>query len=78
MLADYALEPTIIISGKYKNRNRLAKIQLRLYIRAAWSESSVDTLLMAKDPMLLYADNWDIDQTARMCRLIWVFLRHTC
>ena len=65
-----------------KNRNfdhvRLAKIQISLRIRAVWSESSLDAFCIAKDANFLHADNEDSNQTARMRRLIGVFVGCTC
>ena len=56
---------------------RPAKIQISLRIRAVWSESSLSAFSIAKDTKILYADNEDSDQTARMRRLIWVFVGRT-
>ena len=53
---------------------RPAKIQIRLRIRAVWSESSLVAFWIAKDAKFLHADNEDSDQTARVRRLIWVFV----
>ena len=50
---------------------RPEKIQIRLRIRAVWSESSLGAFLTAKDAKFLYADNEDSDQTAWMGRLVW-------
>ena len=67
----------------YLNRNvrkgtfgyvRPAKIQISLCIRAVWSESSLDTFRIAKDAKNIHAGNEDSNQTARMRRLIWVFV----
>ena len=49
---------------------RPAKIQIRLRIRAVWSESSLGAFWIAKDAKFLLAYNEDSDQTARMHRLI--------
>ena len=38
-----------------------------------WSESSLCTQWVAKEPVFLHADSEDSDQTGRMPRLIWVF-----
>ena len=57
---------------------RPVKIQISLRIRAVWSESSLNAFWIAKDAKFLYADNEDSDQTARMRRLIWVFVGRTC
>ena len=46
-------------------------------IRPVWSESSLCTQWVAKDPMFLHADNEDSDQTGRVPRLIWVFAGRT-
>ena len=43
-----------------------------------WSESSLCTQWVAKDPSFLHADSEDSDQTGRMPRLIWVFPGRTC
>ena len=50
-----------------------AKTQIRLGIHPVWSESSLCTHWVVKDPMFLHVDNEDSDQTGRMPRLIWVF-----
>ena len=57
---------------------RPAKIQISLRIRAGWSESSLGAFWIAKDAKFLHADNEDSNQTARMRRLIWVFVGRTC
>ena len=57
---------------------RPAKIQIRLRIRAVWSESSVGAFWIANDSTFLYAGSEDSDRTARMRMLIWVFYRRTC
>ena len=56
---------------------RPVKIQISLRIRAARSESSLDAFWLAKDVNFLQADNEDADRTARMRRLIWVFVWRT-
>ena len=53
---------------------RPAKIEIRLRIRAVWSESSLGALRIANDAKFLHADNEDSDQTAQMRRLIWDFV----
>ena len=55
-------------------RLRPAKIQISLRIRAVWSESSLGAFWIAKEAEFLHADKEDSDQTARMRRLIWVFV----
>ena len=57
---------------------RPAKIQIRLRIRAVWSESSLGTLTIAKDAQFAQADKDNSDQTAWMHRLIWVIVGRTC
>ena len=57
---------------------RPAKTQICLGIRQVWSESSLCTQWVAKDPSFLHADSEDSDQTGRMPRLIWVFAGRTC
>ena len=52
---------------------RPAKIQISLGIRPVWSESSLCTQSVVKDPSFLHADSEDADQTGQMLRLIWVF-----
>ena len=56
---------------------RPAKTQISLGIHPVWSESSLCTQWVAKDPSFLHADSEDSDQTGRMPRLIWVFARRT-
>ena len=48
-----------------------------LCIRPVWSESSLCAQWVAKDPSFLHADSKDSDQTGRIPRLIWVFVRRT-
>ena len=57
---------------------RPVKTQISLGIRLVWSESSLGTHWVAKDPSFLHADSKDSDQTGRMPRLIWVFAGCTC
>ena len=54
-----------------------AKTQISLGIRPVWSESSLCTQWVAKDPSFLHADSKDSDQTGWMPRLIWVFAGRT-
>ena len=54
------------------------KTQISLGICPVWSESSLCTLCIAKDPTFLLADSEVSDQTGRMPRLIWVFAECTC
>ena len=54
-----------------------AKTQISLGIRPVWSESSLCTQWVAKDPSFLNADSEDSDQTGWMPRLIWVFVGRT-
>ena len=56
---------------------RPAKTQIRLGIHPVWSESSLCTQWVAKNPRFLHADSEDSDQTGRMPRLIWVFVEGT-
>ena len=69
----------------YTNRNvrkrtfahvRPVKIQISLRTHTVRSESSLGTFWIALDAKFLHADNEDSDQTARMRRLIWVFVGH--
>ena len=55
-----------------------AKTQISLGIRPVWSESSLCTQWVAKDPSFLHADSEDSDQTGWMPRLTWVFAGRTC
>ena len=55
-----------------------AKIQISLRIRAVWSESSLCAFWITTEATVPHTYNEDSDQTARMCRLIWVFVRRTC
>ena len=54
-----------------------AKNQISLGIRPVWSESSLCTQRVAKDPRFLHVDSEDSDQTGWMPRLIWVFAGRT-
>ena len=56
---------------------RPAKIQIRLRIRAVWSESSLGAFWIAKDTRFLHVNKEESDHIARMRRLIWVFTWHT-
>ena len=56
---------------------RPAKTQISLDIRPIWSESSLCTQWVAKDPSFLHANSKDSDQTGRTPRLIWVFAGRT-
>ena len=51
---------------------RPVKTQISLGIHPVWSESSMCTLWVAKEQMLLHADSEDSDQTGLMSRPIWV------
>ena len=55
---------------------RPANTQISLGIRPLWSESSLYTQLVAKDPGFLH-DSEASDQTGQMPRLIWVFAGRT-
>ena len=57
---------------------RPAKTQISLGIRPVWSEPSLCTQWVAKDPSYLHADSEYSDQTERIPRLIWVFAWRTC
>ena len=50
-----------------------AKTQISLGICPVWSESSLCTQLVAKDPSFLHADSEDSNQTGGMPRLICIF-----
>ena len=55
-----------------------AKTRISLGICSVWSESSLCTQWVAKDPSFPHADSENSDQTGRMPRLIWVFAGRTC
>ena len=55
----------------HKMSVRPAKTQISLGICLVWSESSLCTQWVAKDPSFLYADNKDSDQTGRMPSFIF-------
>ena len=71
-----------IIEPPHDKTNKMtvcpAKTQISLGICPVWSESSLCTQWVAKDPSFLYADSKDSDQTGRMPRLIWVFAGRKC
>ena len=54
-----------------------AKTQISLGIRPVWSEFSLCTQWVAKDPTFLQADSENSDQTGQMPRLIGVFAGRT-
>ena len=66
-----------VIRKRTFGHKRPAKIQISLRIRAVWSESTLGAFWIAKDSSFLYADNEDSNQTARTCRLTWVFVERT-
>ena len=57
---------------------RPEKIQISLRIRVDWLESSVGEFWIDKDTEFLHMDNKYYCRTARMRRLIWVFVWRTC
>ena len=57
---------------------RPAKIQISLRIRTVWSETSLSAFWIAKDAKFLHANKEDSNQTARMRRLILVFVERSC
>ena len=61
---------------------RPVKTQISLGIHPFWSESSLCTQWVAKDPIFLHADSEDSDQTGQMPRqfslwkhMLWVFVK---
>ena len=56
---------------------RPAKNQISLRIRARWSEGSLGVFSIAKYAKFLHFDNEDPYHSARMRRLIWVFVGST-
>ena len=59
----------LLTSGNIPSDMGPAKIQIRLRIRAVWSESSLGAFWIVKEAKFIHADNEDSDQTVRM--LIW-------
>ena len=57
---------------------RPVKTQISLGIHPVWSETSLCTQWVAKDPRCHHVDREDIDQTGQMPRLIGVFAGRTC
>ena len=53
------------------------KTQISLGICPVWSESSLCTQWIAKDPRCRHANSEDSDQTGQMLRLIWAFAGRT-
>ena len=53
---------------------RLAQIRISVRIHAVWSETSLSVFGTAENAKFLLADSKVSDQTARMHRLIWVFV----
>ena len=72
-----SIEMSRLMTKQTKWHARPAKAQMSLGIRPVWSESSLCTQWVAKDPSFLHADSEDSDQTGRMPRLIWVFAGRT-
>ena len=56
---------------------RPTKTEISLGIHPVWSESSLCTQWVAKDPSFLHADSEGSDQTGQMPRLIWVIAGRT-
>ena len=65
-MSNYMTKPT-------KWHVRPAKTQINLGIHPVWSESSLCSRWVAKNPSFIHADSKDSDQTGWMPRLIWVF-----
>ena len=59
-----------------QNQQSGMRDQQRL-IRPVWSESSLCTQWVAKDPSFLHVDSENSDQAGWMPRLIWVFAGRT-
>ena len=66
------------LSISYILHLRPAKTQINLRIRAVWSESLLSAWRRFGPLVINRARSEDIDQTARMRRLFWVFARRTC
>ena len=75
------LQLYIIIEPRHDKTNKVtlrpAKTQISRGIRPVWSESSLCTQWVAKDPSFLHTDSENSDQTGRMPRLIWIFAGRT-
>ena len=80
-LSDKDLQCLLKLAASWQNQQKWhvcpAKTQISLGIRTVWSESSLCTPWVAKDPSFLDADSEDSDQTGQMLRLIWVFAGRT-
>ena len=57
---------------------RPVKLQISLYNRAVWSESSLSEIWTVKGAKFFHADNEDYDQAGWMRRLVRVFVWRTC
>ena len=57
---------------QHDKTNEMAVHPVKTQISPVWSESSLCTHWVAKDPRFLHADSEDSDQTGRMPRLSWV------
>ena len=70
------------VSENFRKRTfghvRPAKIQSSLRILGIWSHSSMSLVWIVKVAKFCHADNEDLDQTARMRRLIWVYVGLVC
>ena len=62
----------------YLRHEHPEKLQIYLRIRTVWSETFLRLFWTAKDAKVLHASNEDSDQTARVRRLILVFVGRTC
>ena len=76
-----AMNYTFIYEPRIDKTNKMAvcpaKTQISLGIRPVWTESSLCTQWVAKDPSFLHADSEDSDQTRQMPSLNWGFARRT-
>ena len=67
-----------IFEPPHDKTNKMACMPCKDSVRSVWSESSLCTQWVARDPMFLHADSEDSAQTGRMPRLIWGFAGRTC
>ena len=77
MQSDWNLTRHILDSQRTNKTDMCpAKIQIRLHIRAVWSESSLGTFWIAKDTMFLHLYKKNSDRSAWMYRLICLCWAH--
>ena len=67
----HLIKITHLMTKPTKWHVRPAKTQISLGIHPVWSESSLSTHWVAKDPSFLHTDSEDSDQTGRKLSLRW-------